>query len=261
VFRLDEKVAVVTGGASGIGRTTCEILAGAGASVVVADKDLDGAREVVGALASHSSAIWYDAIDPTSVEALVADVVGKYGRVDILHNNVGIAFDDDTTIVQTDLEVWDRTFALNVRGYVACCKQVVPVMVENGGGSIINTASMAGFAGGIYHSAYGASKAAVVALTKFVATQYGSDGIRCNAIAPGPIVTPGLGASNGSDELLPIARRQLLTGRVGRPEDVAMLALFLASDESSFITGQTIECDGGLLVHQPFVADLRDIGW
>jgi NAD(P)-dependent dehydrogenase (short-subunit alcohol dehydrogenase family) len=228
---------------------------------VVADKDLDGARQVVGALASRSSAIWYDAVDPTSVEALVADVVGEYGRVDILHNNVGIAFDDDTTIVQTDLEVWDRTFALNVRGYVACCKEVVPVMVEGGGGSIINTASMAAFAGGIYHSAYGASKAAIVSLTKFVATQYGSDGVRCNAIAPGPIVTPGLGASTGSDELLPIARRQLLTGRVGRPEDVATLALFLASDESAFITGQTIECDGGLLVHQPFVADLRDIGW
>jgi NAD(P)-dependent dehydrogenase (short-subunit alcohol dehydrogenase family) len=260
-LRLEGKIAIVTGGASGIGRATCEVFAREGAHVVIADKNIEVARHVEQTLGGAASAYWYDAVEPASVAALVANVMDRFGRIDVLHNNAGLALDDDTTVVDTDLEAWDRTFALNVRGYVACCKYVVPVMIDSGGGSIINTASAAGFAGGIYHSAYGASKAAVMTLTKFVATQYGVSGVRCNAIAPGPIATPGLKGSEGSEVLVPLALRQLLTRRMGMPEDVATLALFLASDESSFITGQTIACDGGLLTHQPYVADLWDAGW
>src|ERR1700722_1357048 len=156
-LRLGGKVAVVTGGASGIGRATCEAFAREGAHVVIADKNLDLARHVQRGLGETAVAYWYDAVDSDSVEALIAKVAENFGCIDVLHNNAGLALDNDTTIVDTDLDAWDQTFALNVRGYVACCKYAVPVMIKSGGGSIINTASVAGVAGGIYHSAYGAS--------------------------------------------------------------------------------------------------------
>jgi len=257
--RLAGKVAIVTGGGSGIGKATCEAFGREGASVVVADVNLEAASQVADLVGPKASACWFDATDESSVRSLVATALEAHGRIDILHNNAALAFDDDTTVVDTDLAVWDRTFALNVRGYVAGCKHVVPAMASGGGGSIINSASAAGISGGIVHSAYGASKAAVISLTRFVATQYGPSNIRCNAIAPGPILTPGLARSAGSDVLLPVILRQLLAGRLGSPEDVALLALFLASDESAFITGQVMSCDGGMLAHQPYVADLLQV--
>jgi NAD(P)-dependent dehydrogenase (short-subunit alcohol dehydrogenase family) len=232
-----------------------------GASVVVADIDLEGAEAVALANGSSARAEQFDATDESTVAALVAATIDRYGHIDVLHNNAGIAFDDDTTVTRTDLAVWDRTFALNLRGYVAGCKHVIPYMLDTGGGSIINTASVAGLAGGLYHTAYGTLKGAIVSFTRFVATQYSGGNIRCNAIAPGPIATPGLQGSAGSDTLVPAVRRQLLTDRLGTPDDVALLATYLASDESGFVTGQVIQCDGGLTAHQPYVADLRDIGW
>jgi NAD(P)-dependent dehydrogenase (short-subunit alcohol dehydrogenase family) len=258
--RLDGRVVIVTGGASGIGKAACLAFSQVGASVIVADRNLEGAAAVADGAGTSASALWFDALEEATVQALVDEVIAKHGRLDVVHNNAALAFDDDTTVIDTDLATWDRTFALNVRGYVAMCKSALPRIIESGGGAIINTASAAGLAGGIVHSAYGASKAAVIALSRFIATQYGPDGVRCNAIAPGPIWTPGLEHSAGSAELIPLAVRQLLVGRLGTPEDVARLAVFLASDDASFITGQVVSCDGGMLAHQPYIADLRDAG-
>ena len=126
--------------------------------------------DAAGPSASPSS---FDALDATTVQALVDEVVERHGRLDVLHNNATLAFDEDTTVIHTELATWDKTFALNVRGYVAACKSALPRMIESGGGSIINTASAAGLAGGIVHSAYGASKAAVIALPRFIATNMG----------------------------------------------------------------------------------------
>lgn len=243
---LSGKVAVITGGANGIGRSTALRLAADGANVVVADRDIEGARTVVTELAQAGLALDFDATDVASVEDVIDETIKEFGRIDILHNNVGVtsgAWATDLTVLETPVEVWDMTMAVNVRSHFVAAKAALPHMLTAGKGSIINTASVAGERGKVGLTAYGASKAAVIQLTRSLATQYGRSNIRTNCICPGVILTEQL--LKNAPELEAATLQQLPNPRVGQPTDVAALVAFLASDESGFINGEVIRCDGG----------------
>jgi NAD(P)-dependent dehydrogenase (short-subunit alcohol dehydrogenase family) len=260
--RLDGKVAIVTGAASGIGAATAEVLAREGAKVVVADLDGDRARshaERITADGHDAVGSAFDLGDPASIEELVGSVVSTCGGIDVLHNNAAathLAATRDSPILQADPEVWDETFRINVRGTVLMIKAVVPYMLERGGGSIINTSSGAGAAGDLGHTAYGASKAAINAITLYAATQFGKLGVRVNAIAPGLVETSASATSGHTGPLRDIMLSNHLTPRLGTPLDIANAVLFLASDESSFVTGQIMGVDGGILSHAPYYSEL-----
>ena len=263
---LGGRVAIVTGAASGIGRATAVALASAGASVVVADVNAEGAGRVADELADRgliASGYAADMGDEDAVEEMVRHAVSTYGRLDILHNNAADTNADlqgrDLAIVDLDIAVWDRTMQINLRGPMLGCKHAIPRMIEQGGGSIINTSSASGLTGDSSRAAYGASKAGLQSLTQSVATQYGKQGIRCNAIAPGVIRTPALEA-NVPPEAIEVYLANTLTPRLGLPEDIAAAVVFLASDAASFITGQILSVDGGLLAHHPAVSELRSNG-
>lgn len=243
---LDGKVAIVTGGANGIGRATAIRLASEGVSVVVADRDVQGAEDAVGKLETEGLTVEFDATDDASTERVVARTVDRFGGLDILHNNVGVtanAWSTDSTLLDTPLDVWDLTWQVNVRSFVVITKAAVPHMLERGGGSIINMSSMAGDQASPGLIAYGTSKAAVAQFTRYVAIQYGRQNIRCNAIAPGVIGTEQL-LENAPD--LPGQTLQTLSyPRIGEPEDVASLVAYLASEESAFVNGDVVRIDGG----------------
>jgi NAD(P)-dependent dehydrogenase (short-subunit alcohol dehydrogenase family) len=260
---LAGRVAIVTGGASGIGRATALALAREGACVVVADLDGEGARRVAAEITAQGGralASRTDVADEVSVAAMVSASVEGFGGLDILHNNAAASdpavIGADRDIVELDLATWERTLAVNLRGPMLGCKHAIPRMLERGGGVIVNTSSASGLTGDLARVAYGVSKAGVDALTRYVATQYGKRGIRCNSIAPGVIATPALEA-NVPPEQVAIYERSHLTPRLGRPEDVAAAVVFLASDAAAFVTGQTLCVDGGLLAHHPTFAELR----
>jgi NAD(P)-dependent dehydrogenase (short-subunit alcohol dehydrogenase family) len=188
---------------------------------------------------------------------MVDAAVTAYGGLDILHNNAAatlLAATRDLPVNEADPDVWDQTLRVNLTGAMVAIQAAVPHMIARGGGSVINTASGAGLTGDLRNPAYGASKAALISLTRYVATEFGKQGVRCNAISPGFIVIP---EKPGREAVHATMLRHHLTPRLGRPDDIAALVVFLASDESAFITGQNICADGGLLAHQPFVADFR----
>ena len=256
--RLERKIAIVTGGAGGIGVATGRRLTDEGAVVVLADIDLARAEAAAAKIGGGASALFYDAEKVETIEAMVAETMRRHGRVDILLNNAAITTPqiqrEDTTAADITFETWDRVMAVNLRGYLAGCKYVIPVMLKNGGGAIINTASGSGFTGDLSRIAYGASKAGAVAMTRHVATQYGRQGIRCNAVAPGLILTEA--SKQGVPELINMISNHVLTPRLGTPEDVAAVVAFLASEDAGFINGETICCNGGSLAHQPHTHDL-----
>jgi NAD(P)-dependent dehydrogenase (short-subunit alcohol dehydrogenase family) len=263
VFSLAGRVAIVTGGASGIGRATCLALAASGASVVVADVNEDGARKVAGeveARGGRAHAQRVDLAEESSIAAMVEAAVRVFGGLDILHNN---AADSDPALMAADgaivdltTEVWDRNMRINLRGPMLGCKYAIPHMIRRGGGSIINTSSASGLTGDSIRAAYAASKAGLGSLTQMVATQYGKQGIRCNAVAPGVIATPSLEA-NVPKAAVEVYVENTLTPRLGRPEDIATVVVFLASDAAAFITGQVLSVDGGLLAHHTAMAGIR----
>ena len=264
--RVAGKVAVVTGAASGIGRATAELLAAEGASVVVADIDGDGAQVVARGIAEaggQARAVTADVSDEAQVAAMIATAVEAFGALHVLHNNAalnrGEGLARDRGVDSLDLGVWDRSLEVNLTGTMLPCKHAVPEMIRAGGGSIINTASNLALAGDPDQSAYPAAKAGVIGLTKAVATAYGRFGIRCNVLSPGMIMTPAVTSSVPPDVIDAIAAHNLLP-RLGQPEDMAQAVLFFASDESSFITGQTVCVDGGQLTHLPHYAYLRATG-
>lgn len=260
--RLDGKVVIVTGAASGIGAVTAEVLAAQGAQVAVAD--LNGAAaeqqaERIVTAGGSAAGFAFDLGDASSIERLVADVVARFGAIDGLHNNAAathLAATQDGPIMAADPSVWDDTFRINVRGTAFMIKAVVPHLLARGGGSIVNTSSGAGSAGDLGHAAYGASKAAINAVTMYAATELGKQGIRVNAIAPGLIITPASaesGHATGQNGEIMLANH--LTPRLGNPHDVAAMVAFLLSDDSAFVTGQIIAVDGGLLAHAPYFSE------
>ncbi|GAA1227291.1 SDR family NAD(P)-dependent oxidoreductase [Pseudonocardia alaniniphila] len=247
--RVEGKIALVTGGAAGIGRQTAITLAREGAQVVIADINLDGAKKVAEGIGGGATAIHFDATDQQSIQDLVAAVIAQHGRVDVIHNNAALVGPDawftDGSVIDTSIEMWDRAFATNVRSIFLMCKYALPHMVEHGGGSIVNMASVAGLRGSPALTAYGSTKAAVIGLTRFIAAQHGKQGVRCNAIAPGVIRTQQL------LDAVPDLPQQALAGvaspRVGEPSDIANMVLFLASDESAFVNGEVYRVDGGAM--------------
>ncbi|MEU9488887.1 glucose 1-dehydrogenase [Streptomyces decoyicus] len=259
VGRLEGKIAIVTGAASGIGAVTAERLAAEGVRVALADLDEAGvktlAEKIRGADGTHAIGIPVDLADPASVRAMVAATVEEFGGLDILHNNAAatsLASSLDVPVADADPEVWDRTMRVNLSGAMVATQAALPHLIARGGGCVINTSSAAGLSGDLSHPAYAASKAALISLTRSVATQAGRSGVRCNAIAPGLIIT-----RPEREAAYRVMLPHHLTTRLGRPEDVASAVVFLASDEASFITGQTLVVDGGLLAHQPYYADRR----
>jgi NAD(P)-dependent dehydrogenase (short-subunit alcohol dehydrogenase family) len=261
--RLKDKVAIVTGAASGIGAATAAALAAEGACVVIADINLDGAREQAARIAAEggarTAAAAVDLGDPASIEAMIQFTVERFGGLDILDNNAAdtrLSATRDVGVEHTEIEVWDSLMRTNLRGTMLACKYAIPKMRARGGGSIINMSSGSGLTGALAPTAYGVSKAGIITLTQYVATQHGKEGIRCNALAPGLIVTPATAQSYASGPFGEMMLRHHLTLRLGKPSDIAAAVVFLASDEAAFITGQTLCVDGGLLAHAPYHADM-----
>jgi len=253
--RLNGKVAIVTGGGGGIGGATARALAREGAAVLVVDVNEEAADAVArgirdtGGVAESSRA---DLSEEREVKAVVATVVQRFGRLDVLHNNAALTDSDflsaDTAVTELSLEVWERTLAVNLRSQMLMCKHAVPIMADQGGGSIINMSSGASLKGDRTRTAYGVSKAGVNALTLYVATSHGKKGIRVNTILPGLVITDAVRA-HLKEEMLASLSKATLTPSVGQPDDIADVVVFLASDESRYITGQMLAVDGGMSAH------------
>ena len=244
--RLEGRVAVVTGGGSGIGAASCRRLAADGATVVVADLD-EGAGSAV---AQEVSGLFVraDVTDATDVENLFATTQERYGSVDVAFNNAGISPPDDGSILETGLDAWRRVQEVNLTSVYLCCKAVLPYMQRQGRGSIINTASFVAVMGAATSQiSYSASKGGVLAMSRELGVQFAREGIRVNALCPGPVNTPLLEELFASDAER--AQRRLVhvpMGRFAQPEEIAAAVAFLASDDASFITASTFLVDGGI---------------
>ena len=260
VTRLAGRVAIVTG-SGGIGEACARRLAADGATVIIGDIALEPAqavaRDIVGG-GMKADAHQVDIADEQSVRTFIDHVRQTHGRLDVLHNNAADTRKEqmarDMGITEMPVEIWDQAFAVNTRGAMLMTKHAIPLMLENGGGSIINTSSGAALRGDLFGPAYAASKAAINCLTLYTATQYGKQGIRCNAISPGLVVTPNVHLSNSREQLDRIEQHKL-TPFLGEPEDIAKAVSFLASDESRFMTAQIMVVDGGIIDHMPYFAE------
>lgn len=248
--RFVDRVVMVTGGAGGIGSAICQRLAAEGAIVSVCDADPAGTGERVAALRSQGYAaqsLVFDVTDADACADAVRRVEREHGRIDVLVNNAGVNRRGD--LLAVDALDWDLTFAVNLDAMFHLCRAAVPVMASAGGGAIVNTASQWGLHPAPGHIAYNTSKAAVVAFTQNLARDHAADGIRANAVCPGEIGTPMLLAGLArSGRTVADLDRQVPVGRIGRPEEVAALVAFLASDEAPFLTGSVLEITGAQAV-------------
>jgi len=244
--RLKDKVAIITGGGSGIGRATCLLFAREGAKVVVADYIAEGGNETVrqiSAAGGQAVFVQADVSKSADVRNMIGAAVRNYGRVDILFNNAGIE-GPSTKLANLKEEDWDRVIAIDLTSVYLGMKYVIPEMIKQGGGVILSTASVAGLVGFQGSGAYAAAKAGVINLTRLAALEYADKNIRVNCICPGVIETPMVERVMGGRPRERVVRSEPI-GRLGRPEDIANAALFLASDESSFATGAPFITDGG----------------
>jgi NAD(P)-dependent dehydrogenase (short-subunit alcohol dehydrogenase family) len=253
-MRLQDKVAIITGAGSGMGRVAAQMFAAEGAKVVVAEYDEKAGAEtkdLVRAAGGEATFVRTDVSSESDAAAMVAAARDRYGRVDVLYNNAGVMPELDHSVVDTDVATWDQVMAINVRGVFLGCKYAIPHMVEQGSGSVINISSFVALLGcSVPQDAYTASKGAVLSLTRSLAVQFGPHGVRSNAICPGPIETPMLMDWLVKDEA---AREKRLarnpTGRFGKPEEIVHVAIYLASDESRWTNGAHFVIDGGISVN------------
>ena len=253
-MRLQDKVSIITGGASGMGRVAARMFAAEGARVVVADVTEQAAQSVVDEVAAaggQAMAVAADVSKEADAKRMIDAAVEAFGRVDVLYNNAGIMPQADHSVIDTSVEDWDRVMAVNVRGVFLGCKYAIPKMVEQGSGSIINIASFVALIGcSNPQDAYTASKGAVLSLTRSLAVQFAPQGVRSNAICPGPVETPLLMDWLVKDEeakRIRLARNP--TGRFGKPEEIVHMAIYLASDESRWTNGAALVVDGGITVN------------
>src|SRR5262245_35962625 len=246
--RLDGEGCVVTGEGGGRGRDAAIVFTAEGAKVCAADVNPEAAEETVGLCEGDAFAFGVDVADTGGVEAMMAATAKLYGGIDVLYNNAGISPDDDASILDTSVMAWDRVLNVNARGVFLCCKHGIPQLQKRGGGSVINVASFVAIVGAATSQiAYTASKGAVLSMTRELAVQFAREHIRVNALCPGPVETPLLLNIFGDNpDALERRRVHWPTGRLARPREVVNGALFLASDESSYVTGATFLVDGGL---------------
>jgi NAD(P)-dependent dehydrogenase (short-subunit alcohol dehydrogenase family) len=249
--RLDGKVCLITGAASGMGRAATIRFAKEGAKIVACDLDLDAVKETAAlaeAAGGRALAVRADVSKEADVAAVVKAGVKAFGKLDVLYNNAGIFPAADHSVVDTEESVWDKVLAVNVKGVYLVCKHGVPELLAAGGGSVINVASFVALVGcSVPQDAYTASKGAVIALTKSLAVQFGPKGIRSNAICPGPIETPLLSAWLFKEPAEKAKRlNRIPMGRFGKSDDIVNTALYLASDESSWTNGAALVVDGGI---------------
>ncbi len=247
VGRLDGKVCVITGAGGGMGREAALLFSEEGAEVCVADVDVKAAEQTAGD-ARAAFAVQVDVADEASVRAMYERTAERYGGIDVLYNNAGISPADDASILETDLDAWERVQAVNTRGVYLCCRHGIPHLLERGGGSVINVASFVALVGAATSQiSYTASKGAVLALSRELAVQFARRGVRVNALCPGPVETPLLLRIFGDDPAAYERRRiHLPMGRLAKPREIVNAALFLASDEASYVNGATFVADGGL---------------
>ncbi len=249
-MRLANKVAIITGSAGGMGKAAAELFAREGASVVVTDiAAAEGEETVRGIRDAGGSAIFVkaNAANEEDVRRMVDAAIAAFGHVDVLYNNAGIMPVEDGSVTDITEATWDRIMDVNLKSAFLCSKYVIPHMVKQAKGSIINVASFVAFMGcTVPQDAYTASKGGMLALTKSFAVQYGRHGIRCNAICPGPIETPLLRVLWTSEEARDLRLHRIPLGRFGEARDIVYMALYLASDESSWTTGAWLMVDGGI---------------
>jgi NAD(P)-dependent dehydrogenase (short-subunit alcohol dehydrogenase family) len=247
VGRLDGKVCVITGAGGGMGRDAAILFSEEGAKVCAADIDLDAVQDTV-THCKDAFAHQVDVADEQSVKQMMDATAGRYGGIDVLYNNAGISPSDDASVLDTTVEAWDRVQDVNTKGVFLCCKHGIPHLQRRGGGSVINVASFVAIVGAATSQiSYTASKGAVLSMTRELAVQFARENIRVNALCPGPVETPLLLSIFGDDPAA-LERRRVHwpTGRLAKPREVVNGALFLASDESSYVTGSTFLVDGGL---------------
>jgi NAD(P)-dependent dehydrogenase (short-subunit alcohol dehydrogenase family) len=246
-MRLKDKVALITGGGSGIGKASCLLFAREGAKVVAVDLKKETAEATAKEIGSQARAFAADVSKASDAEGMIRFAEKEFGRLDIVFNNAGVFHPDDDSVTNTSEDIWDMVININLKGVFLGCKYAIPALLRAGGGSIINTASFVAVMGAATPQiAYTASKGGVLAMTREIAVEFARRNIRANSLCPGPVETPLL------QELLsdPARRQRRLVhippGRFGKAEEMANAALFLASDESSFVNGTTFLVDGGI---------------
>lgn len=249
-MRLENKVALITGAGNGIGRETALLFTEEGAAVVAVDLQQDAVEEVVDEIGSGGGsavAVVADVSSAAGCEHMVAEAERSFGRLDVLFNNAGIMMADDGDAISTEEDVWDRTMAVNAKGVFLGCKYGIPALLRSGGGSVINTASFVAIMGAATPQlAYTASKGAVLALTRELAVVHAREGVRVNALCPGPLRTELLMSFLDTDEKKQRRLVHVPLGRFGEAREMAEAVLYLASDESSYVTGTEFVVDGGL---------------
>lgn len=257
--RFGGRVALITGGAGGIGSATARLMAERGARMIIADVAAEPARRLAAEL-PDALAIAVDLADETSVIGMIRTAVSHYGRLDILLNNAA-ALDPELAPLDGDIQhmqasTWDRTFAVNLRGAMLASREALPHLVASGNGAIVNTVSNLALEGHLIQAAYSASKAALIQMTRSIAASHGRRGVRCNAVAPGMTMTPALVAAF-PPPLRAAVEAETLRDRLGAPEDIAEALAFLASDAARNITGQVLVCDGGFEGHVAGIDSFR----